>query len=94
VRQLRYLLLLSSIIFLFACATDSGIEGDSAATTNPSFSQPKYPAIGAGVTANPENDNATMNSNIDAMQQQNMQQQMMQRRQQKMINSPGVDMGR
>lgn len=92
-RRLSCCFFLFGFLFLFACATDSGVEGDSAATMNPSISKPKYPAIGAGATADSKDDDGTMNSNIDAMQQQNMQQQMMQRMQQNMMNSPGMGGG-
>jgi hypothetical protein len=80
-------------LFLLACAADSGVEKDTAATMNPTSTQTQYPAFGAGTATNPQNDATTTNSNMDAIQQQNMQQQMMQRMQQNMMNSPGKGMG-
>jgi hypothetical protein len=93
VRRLSYCFFLLSFLFLFACATDSGVDGDNAATADPSISQSKYPAPGAGITADSEDDDATTNSNINAIQQQQMQQQMMQQMQQKMMNSSGMGGG-
>lgn len=92
-RRLSYYFFLLGFLFLFACATDSGVEGDNAATADPSMSQSKYPVPGAGITAGAEDDNAATNSNINATQQQQMQQQMMQQMQKKMMNSSGMGGG-